>query len=207
MNDLYNGYDRSIDRYLEKIEKHLQNPIIKSFFEAPGNLDLLKEVIDNPTDLLKKKLDDTFREFYFKIRFTTYLSQAIYFNAINFDKKIKLFSERNLTILDKPLKGDHEGTLIDVLSSAEWKDKQDVFPASSDISDHLTSDSLFYGAQLLTDNQRQLLSLAYIYGLNDSEIAVYLNKSQQAVSRSHKKALSKLREVIEIDREGRGLGD
>ena len=204
MNDLYNCYDRSVDRYLEKIEKHLQNPIIKSFFEAPGNLDLLKEVISNPTDLLKKKLDDSFKEFYFKIRFTTYLSQAIYFNAINFDKKIKLFSERNLSILDKPLKGEKDGTIIDLLSSTEWKEGQEVGKISSDISDHLTNYSLFNGTQLLTENQRQLLSLAYVYGLNDSEIAIYLNKSQQAVSRSHKRALKKLREIIEIDREGRG---
>ena len=204
MNDLYNCYERSVDRYLEKIEKHLQNPIIKSFFEAPGNLDLLKEVISNPTDLLKKKLDDTFREFYFKIRFTTYLSQAIYFNAINFDKKLKLFSERNLSILDKPLKGEKDGTIIDLLSSTEGKEGQEVGNVSSNISDHVTSYSLYNGTQLLTENQRQLLSLAYVYGLNDSEIAIYLNKSQQAVSRSHKRALKKLREIIEIDREGRG---
>jgi RNA polymerase sigma factor (sigma-70 family) len=204
LNDLYNCYERSVDRYLEKIEKHLQNPIIKSFFEAPGNLDLLKEVISNPTDLLKKKLDDTFREFYFKIRFTTYLSQAIYFNAINFDKKLKLFSERNLSILDKPLKGEKDGTIIDLLSSTEWKEGQEVGNVSSNISDHVTSYSLYNGTQLLTENQRQLLSLAYVYGLNDSEIAIYLNKSQQAVSRSHKRALKKLREIIEIDREGRG---
>ncbi|ERI07366.1 sigma-70 family RNA polymerase sigma factor [Aneurinibacillus aneurinilyticus] len=36
-----------------------------------------------------------------------------------------------------------------------------------------------------------------IYGLSDSEIAVHLNKSQQAVSKSYKKALNKLRKIIE----------
>ena len=205
LNGLYNSYNQRVENYLDKNERHLQNPIIKSFLNIPENMDLLKEVINKPTDLLKKKLDDTFREFFFKIRFTTYLSQTIYFNAINYDKKIKLFSDRNISILDRPLKGNQNGTLIDLLGSEEWKEGQEVWIASSNIGDHLSSQTLFNGLQLLTENQRQLLSLAYIYGLKDSEISTYLNKSQQAVSRSHKNALLKLREFIETNREGRGL--
>lgn len=205
MNGICNDYEKDVDDYLVKTEKHLHNPIIKSFLAAPENMALLKEVIDNPTDILKKKLDDIFREFYFKIRFTTYLSQVIYFNAINYDKKIKLFLDRNISILDRPLKNDREGTMIDRLSSAVWQDGQEI--SSSNISDHLTCPSLFIGTQLLTENQRQLLSLAYVHGFSDSEIAAYLKKSQQAVSRSHRKALKKLREILEKDREGRGLGE
>jgi len=207
LNDLYNSYDRSVANYFDKIEKHLQNPIIKSFLNIPENMDLLREVINKPSDASKKTLDEAFREYYFNIRFTTYLSQAIYFNAINYDKKIKLFSDRNQSILDRPLRGDQNGTLIDFLTSAEWKKGQDVQITSSNIGDHLTSQILFDGIQRLTDNQRQLLSLAYIYGMNDSEISIYLNKSQQAVSRSHRKALRKLREIIEADKEGRGLDE
>jgi RNA polymerase sigma factor (sigma-70 family) len=124
------------------------------------------------------------------------LSQAIYFNAINYDKKVNLFLERNKSILDCQLK-DGDVTLLDYLASKEWQEGQEVYIDSSNISDHLTSYSLFKAIQLLTENQRQLLSLAYIYGLNDSEIAIYLNKSQQAVSRSHRKALKKLKEMIE----------
>jgi RNA polymerase sigma factor (sigma-70 family) len=207
LNGVYNSYDRSVENYFDKIEKHLQNPIIKSFLNIPENMDLLKEVINKPTDILRKKLDEAFKEYYFNIRFTTYLSQAIYFNAINYDKKIKLFSDRNQSILDRPLKGDQNGTLIDFLTSAEWKKGQEVQITSSNIGDHLTSQILFDGIQRLTENQRQLLSLAYIYGMNDSEISIYLNKSQQAVSRSHRKALGKLKEIIEADKEGRGLDE
>jgi RNA polymerase sigma factor (sigma-70 family) len=189
--------NESVESYLIKFEKHLQNPVIKSFLDIQENMDLLAEVINNPTNLSKKKLDDTFREFYFKIRFTNYLSQAIYFNAINYDKKVKLFLERNKSILDCQLKDGENVTLIDYLASKEWQEGQEVCIDSTNIADHLTSYSLYQAIQLLTENQRQLLNLAYIYGLNDSEIAIYLNKSQQAVSRSHKNALKKLREIIE----------
>jgi RNA polymerase sigma factor (sigma-70 family) len=189
--------NQSVENYLSKFEKHLQNPVIKSFLEIPENMGLLEEVINNPTNLSKKKLDDTFREYYFKIRFTNYLSTAIYFNAINYDKKVNLFLERNKTILDGQLNDGDSVTLIDYLASKEWQEGQEVWIDSTNIADHLTSYTLFNAIQLLTENQRQLLNLAYIYDLNDSEIAIYLNKSQQAVSRSHKKALKKLKEIIE----------
>jgi RNA polymerase sigma factor (sigma-70 family) len=186
---------------MNKTEKHRQNPIIKSFLDIPENLILLNEVIDNPTNSSKKKLDDTFKEYYFNIRFTTYLSQVIYFNAINYDKKVKLFSDRNKLILDSPTE-DKNGNSIDFFGSTEWEDGQEAWVPSSNIGDHLTNYSLYIGIQQLTENQRQLLSLAYIYGYNDSEIATLLNKSQQAVSKSHKQVLKKLREIIETGQRG-----
>ena len=199
MGDVYSSSstNQSVENYLTKFEKHLQNPVIKSFLDIQENMDLLVDVINNPTNVSKKKLDDTFREYYFKIRFTNYLSKAIYFNAINFDKKVNLFLDRNKSILDSQLKEGDNLTLIDYLVSKEWQEGQEVWIDSSNIADHLTSHSLYKAIHLLTENQRQLLNLAYIYDLNDSEIAIYLNKSQQAVSRSHKKALKKLREIIE----------
>jgi RNA polymerase sigma factor (sigma-70 family) len=199
MEDVYSSpsINQSVENYLTKFEKHLQNPVIKSFLDIQENMDLLVDVINNPSNVSKKKLDDTFREYYFKIRFTNYLSKAIYFNAINFDKKVNLFLDRNKSILDSQLKEGDNLTLIDYLVSKEWQEGQEVWNDSSNIADHLTSYSLYKAIQLLTENQRQLLNLAYIYDLNDSEIAIYLNKSQQAVSRSHKKALKKLREIIE----------
>lgn len=189
--------NQSVETYLSKIEKHMKNPIIKSFLNIAENMDLLKEVINNPTSILTKKLDDTFREFYFRIRFTSYLSQAIYFNAINYDKKVKLFSDRNKTILDIPVKDKKGRTVIEFFCSMEWKDCQEDCIYSSNIKDHLTNASLYKGIEQLTENQRQLLSLAYIFDLTDSEIATYFNVSQQAVSKSHKKILKKLREIIE----------
>lgn len=195
--NLKDSYNQSVETYLSKIEKHMKNPIIKSFLNIAENMDLLKEVINNPTSILTKKLDDTFREFYFRIRFTSYLSQAIYFNAINYDKKVKLFSDRNKSILDIPVKDKKGRTVIELFCSMEWKDCQEDCIYSSNIKDHLTNASLYKGIEQLTENQRQLLSLAYIFDLTDSEIATYFNVSQQAVSKSHKKILKKLREIIE----------
>lgn len=195
--NLKDSNNKSVETYLSKIEKHMKNPIIKSFLNIAENMDLLKEVINNPTSMLTKKLDDTFREFYFRIRFTSYLSQAIYFNAINYDKKVKLFSNRNISILDIPVRDKEGRTVLEFFCSMKWKDCQENCIYSSNIKDHLTNDSLYKGIEQLTENQRQLLSLAYIFDLNDSEIATHFNISQQAVSKSHKKILKTLKKIIE----------
>lgn len=193
---LFTFYHLNDGDVFSTIENHLENPIIKSFLEIQENSELLKEAINNPTKMSKQQLDDNFREYFFKIRFTSYLSNAIHFSAINYDKKIKLYLERNQPILDSTVKGNEGKALLDVIAPI-WDERQHSSIDSSNIEDHLTNYSLFKGIQQLTENQRQLLSLAYIFGLNDSEIACHLNKSQQAVSKSHKKALRKLREIIE----------
>jgi len=200
---LYTFYNHSDGDSFSALEIHLQNPIIKSFLEIPGNIELFNEAIHRPTKKAKQQLDDSFKEFFFHIRFTSYLSNAIHFNAINYDKKFKLFLERNQPILDLPTQG-YEGTSFPSYLTLQHRDHQDLCIDSSNIADHLTSEFLFEGIQQLTNIQRQILSLAYIFGLNDTEIARYLNKSQQAVSKSHKKALGKLRDFIE-NREKEGV--
>lgn len=201
---LFTFYNLSDGEVFSSVESHLQNPIIKSFLEIQENRELLERAIHHPTKMSKQQLDDSFREFFFKIRFTSYLSNAIHFNAINYDKKIKLFLERNQPILDSPVKGREGEALLDVITPKDLQERQESCIDSSNIEDHLTNDSLYKGIQQLTENQRQLLSLAYIFGLNDTEIASHLNISQQAVSKSHRKALKKLREIIE-NREKEGV--
>lgn len=205
MKELFKHHTQSVEIYLDKLEKHLQNPIIKSFLEIPEHLALLKEVRNHPTIELKRKLDDTFREFYFTIRFTTYLSQTIYFNAINYDKKVKLISDRYQLILDRPIKDDVDLTLIDFLSTSICIERPEICMNSSSIGDHLANYEIFIALQSLTENQRKILSLAYIYGLNDSEIADTFEKSQQAVSKSHKKALRKLRDLMKTEQRRKAL--
>lgn len=95
-------------------------------------------------------------------------------------------------ILDKPVKEDGTYTLLDLLT---FDDTEEI--NSSRIEDHISNKQLYSAIQKLTDNQRQILSLAYVSCLNDSEIAEKLNKSQQAVSKSHKRALNKLKRFLE----------
>lgn len=49
----------------------------------------------------------------------------------------------------------------------------------------------------LTDKQKEILYLAYVKRLTDTEIGIVLNKSQQAVSKTHKKALKNINNYLQ----------
>ncbi|WP_428842484.1 sigma factor-like helix-turn-helix DNA-binding protein [Lysinibacillus mangiferihumi] len=48
------------------------------------------------------------------------------------------------------------------------------------------------------------MNLVYIKGFSDTEIGQLLNISQQAVSKTHKKALKNIREYIETHKDKKG---
>ncbi|QED50036.1 sigma-70 family RNA polymerase sigma factor [Cytobacillus dafuensis] len=183
--------------YLKANEDQLKNSIIHSFLAIPGNMELLKQVIEDPTDHLIHQLDESFKEFYFRIWFTSYLSKTIHFHSINFDKRHRQNADRFRLILDKPLSSETETSLLDVLATTEFKDELSEIEMSFGIEDQLTNYWLYEGYRQLTENQRQIISLAYLHGLTDSEIAHKLNRSQQAVSKSHARALKKMRDFLE----------
>ena len=56
----------------------------------------------------------------------------------------------------------------------------------------------------LTEKQKQIINLVYIKGFSDTEIGQLLNISQQAVSKTHKKALKNIREYIETHKDKKG---
>lgn len=191
---LENIRSHSFKSYLDDHKGPIKHPIITSFLKDKEHYRLFKLVIDSPTPENKKSLDDSFKNFYSNVRLTSYLSKTIYFNAINFDKTERSFKDKNILILEKPIKDGESDTLVDILDSSS----ENIETYKSDkIEDHIANSKLYEAIQKLTNNQRQILSLAYVSCLNDTEIAKMLNKSQQAVSKSHKKALDKLKKYLE----------
>lgn len=180
-----------------RLNIYIRNPIILSYLQTPEHYELWEIFTEKPTKENRKKLDKSFKEFFLKIKFTSYLSKTIYFNAINFDKKMNLQTMRNQLILDKPLSEDDSLTLADTIPANE----DNVKVNSSKIEDHISDYLLYTALQELTENQRLLLSLAYVFEYSDSEIADMLGRSQQAVSKSHKNALKKLKNILESRKE------
>ncbi|ESU31413.1 hypothetical protein G3A_16875 [Bacillus sp. 17376] len=156
--------DSVLTRYLKENEEQLKNPIINSFLSIPENMELLKQVINDPTDTLINRIDESFKEFYFRIRFTSYLSKTIHFHSINFDKSNKQTSDRFRLVLDKPLNKETDTPLIDVLAVTAFKEEINELEMSLGIEEQLTNYWLHEGFQQLTENQRQIISLAYSMG-------------------------------------------
>lgn len=182
--------------YRLRNKEFFENRLIRSFLAHPTNLILLQKVICEPTDENKLKLDRAFKSFYFNLRFTSYISSSIYFTAINFDKKHKKTQSRHPLTVDKPIGDGEEGTFKDLITD-NTVDMVDNVIQTNHIQDYLEDPILIEAVDTLTNKQQEILYLSYVCNLSDTEISRMLKKSQQAISKSHKKAIEKMFEFIQ----------
>ena len=188
-----------IKKFEKENRKFLENNLIKSFLKNPDNRKLFYETITNPTAENYVELDNKFKIFYTYIRFISHISSTLKFNSINYDKRIRLLNKRYSPTLDAPISNDQDGdnTFLDLVeSNDDFRVADEVF-SKEIITEQVTSPVLYNALQLLTKTQLQIIHLAYVEGLNDTEIAQVLNKTQQAISKTHKKALKNLLKYIE----------
>jgi RNA polymerase sigma factor (sigma-70 family) len=168
------------------------NKAVESFMSQPEHQELLKEFLTSPSASAEDCLNEAFKAHYFGIRFTSYVSSSLYFHSVNFDKKIRLHRGRQLLTLDQPLGRDEEGTFKDMIPDSG---ESLTLPEQS-LEDAISDDALLAAFRRLTDRQKEILDLAYGKVMSDTEIAKVLRVSQQAVSKSHRNALARLREEL-----------
>jgi len=65
-----------------------------------------------------------------------------------------------------------------------------------ELEQHIQHPMLFKAIQSLNQRQQQILYLAYVLNISDTEISKKLNVTQQAVSKSKNNALAKVRRLI-----------
>jgi RNA polymerase sigma factor (sigma-70 family) len=166
---------------------------VESFMSQPEHQELLKEFLTSPSASAEDCLNEAFKAHYFGIRFTSYVSSSLYFHSVNFDKKIRLHRGRQLLTLDQPLGGDEDGTFKEMIPDSG----EPVTLPEQSLEDAISDDALLAAFRKLTDRQREILDLAYVKEMSDTEIAKILRVSQQAVSKSHRNALARLREELQ----------
>lgn len=191
-----------IKKFEEENFELFQNNLIISFLKNPVNKDVYWQAISNPTPENKYKLDCLFKNFYFNIRFISHISTTLKYNSINYDKRLRLLQNRFLTTLDAPINSEEgEESFVDLLIDLESSAYSTNLSFSDDISEQVVNPKLYEALNSLTDKQREIINLAYVKGYSDTEIALLLDKSQQAVSKTHKKALNKLLNLLSVEKE------
>lgn len=176
----------------------LGNNLVVSFLGTPQHKEVYLETISNPTPENMKKLDMLFKDYYFNIRFISHISTTLKFNSINYDKQAKQIQTRFLTTLDaeiNPTEGEAT-TFVDLVAdeNAEYCFERTI--SNGDLEQQITCPLLNNAYKSLTIKQKEIINLAYVEGLSDTEIALILNKTQQAVSKTHKKALENMLNYI-----------
>ncbi|MGM9944569.1 MAG: sigma-70 family RNA polymerase sigma factor [Lysinibacillus sp.] len=178
----------TIEKFEEANKDFLGNKLISSFLNDPQHRQAYYRAICKPTEENKQELDSLFKAFYFAVRFTSHISSTLHFNAINYDKRSRKINDRYMLTLDSNVNSDDgETTFKDLLVN-----KSEPFLEGSNFLDQIKCPVLYKAIQLLSDKQYEIIRLVYFHGLTDTEISKMLNKSQQAVSKTHKKALKVL---------------
>ena len=176
---------------------HKKNQLLASFLDNPKYFDAYRLAMEDPTTENLQTLDRFFKEFYFDIRFTSYISSTIYFNAINFDKRQRMQNSRHSLTLDASIPEGNGSSFAEMLNDPETSISLDMVLMDESLPDQVTSSDLFAALQTLTPKQLQILELSYVNGLNDTEIGLALAKSQQTVSKTRKRALKALRAFLD----------
>ncbi|PLR76237.1 hypothetical protein CU633_16760 [Bacillus sp. V3-13] len=195
-NKSNNHCHEKLEKFKKDNKEFLTNPLIKNFLKHKQNFELFLNTLCNPTIENRERLDQTFKIFYFNVRFISFISSSLYFNAINFDKKQRQYSSRNLLTVDSFIQNEEEVTFKDIIEDPESEITLDKLSISDDIADYIINPLLYEAVQTLSTKQKEVLNLVYLKGLSDTQIARLLNKSQQSVSKIHKKCLGKIQDYI-----------
>ncbi|MBB4824734.1 RNA polymerase sigma factor (sigma-70 family) [Sporosarcina luteola] len=166
--------------------KSFNDKIINDFLQCPNNKKLFDEYQKTKEEDCKLLLDEQFKKFYQQFRLISYLIKVLHYESKHFDKKIRQHNSRNQLILSNNM-----DLLENVKCSSDISDEMNY---SSNIEDHITSERLLKSISNLTDRQKQIMSLAYIEQMTDTEIARHLKITQQAVSKAKSRAIKKIRE-------------
>lgn len=183
--------------FLKKNNKLLNQPIMKGFLKDKKNYSLLAESVCDQCPLLNQRLDESFRQFYFKVKSLKYFSSLIYYYAIDLDKKYKLNQQRYSLILDKPIKqdGDQSNTLQDYFNFSNPDMSELIITGEDELFEHIGDINIYTAIKSLTDKQKKILELKYIYDFKNKDIAKIFNDSPQNISKIHKNAIEKIRSL------------
>lgn len=186
---------KKIQQFESENPEFVKNNLVKLFLSDPKMKSLYEEVIVNPNSENIEKIDVEFKKIYTNLRFIKHVSDTLFYNSINYDKRSRLLNSRFSLMLDASIKDGEDATYLDVLVNETHEDHNEVLEKGS-LKEIVVNENLYNALNLLTENQLLVLNMAYVEMLSDTEIAKRLNKSQQVISKTHRKALIKLSEHL-----------
>ncbi|KGR86202.1 sigma factor-like helix-turn-helix DNA-binding protein [Lysinibacillus odysseyi] len=172
----------------------LNSSIFESFVAAEENEKIYMTFINEPTLANKEKLEAAFTTHTKLILAISYLKKVIYFESRRFDKKRRELENKQPVILNAPT--EENITLLDMIADENAEYHFDL-ALEVNIEEVITDGLLIKAVRGLSDRQKEILYYRYVLNCNDTMIAEKYNVSQQAITKSHRKALQKLREALE----------
>lgn len=175
-------------------ENIINSPIFQSFIETRENEVLYLTYINDSSLTNKENLEIAFVTHAKQVFAISYLKKLIYFESRRFDKKRREFEAKQLAILNA---NKEENTQLIDLIEDEHADKPFQTKLETSIEEVLSDNVLIDAVRTLTKRQKDILFYHYVLNWNDTMIAKEFNVSQQAITKTRKKALQKLHDVLQ----------
>ncbi|MBM7095739.1 sigma-70 family RNA polymerase sigma factor [Bacillus sp. H-16] len=181
-----------IDHFRKRHPEISGNPLFHSFLLDHKHRTLLTDALQHPTDKNKAALDQAFRDYYTGVRILNYLSQTLYWEAVNYDKKRRERSSTFPLVLDHPAK-DEDTVVIENIESGDRVEEEVIESSHLALHERIENPNLKKGIQKLTRRQQEVLQFIYGEEKTLTETALKLGISQQAVSKIHRAAIKNLK--------------
>lgn len=171
--------------------------LVKKFIdESEENKALYKKAIIKHNKKAYSILNKRFSDHMFKVNATSYLHKSIVLNAREFKKRqLRLYKREELTL--NTIDSDFSEERIDTISDKTVDFIEEIIESKDiDFTEIFPGEDLISSINNLTDNQREILSLKYVKELEEKEIATRLDISIQAVNKTKKAALDKIKRQL-----------
>ncbi|WP_221567366.1 sigma-70 family RNA polymerase sigma factor [Alkalihalobacillus sp. TS-13] len=168
---------RDAERILRQIER--QGDLLSAFINHQDNRIEMLQFINSPSVDQYTELNHRFQQFCFECRFIHYMSKFIYYQAINYIRKLRKnqFPTIEETALEK------------------------IFTEDNTLKDYIQTEFecpiLSQAILRLTEHQRKIIHLHYQREWKLREIAHSLDVSPQSISKTHRRALDHLKKWME----------
>lgn len=173
-------------------EKILQSKKFARFLEDGRNASIYSTYRMAPTDENAMRLNEAYKKFERRLIAKSYLRKVIIFEAKKYDARIRAAEEKHASMYSINEEGvEIEMFFINEKSSLEYEKLWDC-----SLEEIFEDCRLHRAISKLTSKQKRILSQIYLSELSEKEIADKLNLSQQAVSKVHRTALKRLKEVV-----------
>ncbi|MCY8235273.1 sigma-70 family RNA polymerase sigma factor [Priestia endophytica] len=190
---------QKFQEFLKSNFKLINQPVVKEFLKKGENYSLFIEAVCFPNRRNVEELDQKFKKFYFQVRFIKYLSNLIYYYSIDLDRKYRTYDKYFPLILDKPVQESQNATsLLDFLESYSPDISELILTEEDDLLTYIEDPKLHQVLKTLTDKQRKVLELIYVYDFKNKTIAKLFNESPQNISKIHNNSIKKLKNQLKV---------
>ncbi len=179
----------------------IRNPILKSFLADREHFSLYKQYHLTPQEHIKDQINEKFEHYYAKARAVSYFSKTIHFTAQHYDKKQRLYHHRNAFYLDCSHHDEsnaHYSTSIKEQIEDESAANHIEERMYKELLDYIQNPQLYEALLALNKRQQQILYLAFVHHMTDTDIGKHLHVTQQAITKSKNNALKKVRRLISV---------